>query len=83
MNIFKKKDWRGYMIENEASLILALKSYRALTGNSYPTAVRLSARAPQSLIDLIKTIPGVEIDFAPGLLSLDVWFAVDAPMLEE
>ncbi len=85
MSIFMKHDWRAFVIENEAGLILALRRYREVTGNPYPTTVRVSARAPQALVDLINTIPGVEIDLAPGLLSLDVWFAVEkqTPTLEE
>ncbi|WP_322509823.1 hypothetical protein [Anaerolinea sp.] len=64
--------WRVYFIEGKTDWQAALERYELATG-AKPRRVRVSEKAPEDLLYLVREIPGLEIEILRPILPRDVW----------
>ena len=64
--------WRVYFIEGKTDWQAALERYELATG-AKPRRARVSEKAPEELLSLVREVPGLEMEAGKGLLARDVW----------
>jgi hypothetical protein len=64
--------WRVYWIADKPDWQAALERYELATG-AKPRRVRVSEKAPEELLFLVREVPGLEMEAGKGLLARDVW----------
>lgn len=64
--------WRVYRIEDKSDLEAAIQLYRKRFGTA-PIRARVSEKAPEDLLSLVREVPGLEMEVGKGLLARDVW----------
>jgi len=64
--------WRVYRIEDKSDLEAAIQLYRKRFGTA-PIRARVSEKAPEELLHLVREIPDLEIEVLRPILPRDVW----------
>jgi len=64
--------WRVYFIEGKTDWQAALERYELATG-AKPRRVRVSEKAPEDLLYLVREVPGLEIEILRPILPRDMW----------
>ena len=64
--------WRVYFIEGKTDWQAALERYELAT-EAKPRRVRVSEKAPEDLLSLVREVPGLEIEILRPILPRDVW----------
>jgi len=64
--------WRVYRIEDRSDLEAAMQLYQMKFGER-PRRARVSEKAPEDLLFLVREIPGLEIEVLRPILPRDVW----------
>ena len=64
--------WRVYFIEGKTDWQAALERYELAAG-AKPRRVRVSEKAPEDLLYLVREVPGLEIEILRPILPRDMW----------
>lgn len=68
----REATWRVYWIADKAEWQAAVQRYEVATGEK-PRRARVSEKAPEDLLFLVREVPGLEVEVGKGLLARDVW----------
>ena len=64
--------WRVYRIEDKSDLEAAMQLYQ-MKFSERPRRARVSEKAPEELLHLVREVPSLEMEAGKGLLARDVW----------
>ncbi len=64
--------WRAYRIEDKGDLESAIRLYEMRFG-ARPRRARVSEKAPEDLLFLVREVPGLEIEVLRPILPREVW----------